>query len=73
MKGSRVAADAPPRAGGRRPHLHMLIPCAMPDDNGETCGRPGEDMLPAGICAVHALAVYRALRGLVDDRAAPVA
>ena len=46
-----------------------ITPCVMLDRNGEPCGKPGEAGLPVGICAQHAVAVYRAVNKLAADQA----
>ncbi|HEV2784682.1 MAG TPA: hypothetical protein VGX25_35305 [Actinophytocola sp.] len=40
--------------------------CVMLTRQGEPCGKPGEAGLPAGICAEHAVAVFRAVSKLVE-------
>jgi hypothetical protein len=42
------------------------IACTMLNRQGDACGEPGEAGLPSGICAAHAVEVFRAVSKLVD-------
>lgn len=48
-----------------------LTPCAMPNHDGDTCGKPGMVGLLAGICQDHAIAVFRAVNRLAAERKGP--
>ena len=39
--------------------------CVILDRHGEPCSKPGHAGLPHGICAEHAIAVFRAVSKLV--------
>lgn len=56
-----------------RPNLDRadaaITPCVMLNRDGDPCGRPGQAGLPVGICAEHAVAVYRAVNKLAADQA----
>lgn len=45
--------------------IAALVPCTMPTRDSRPCGKPGKVGLPAGICAQHAIAVYRAVGRLI--------
>lgn len=46
--------------------IAAMVPCTMPNHEGEPCGKPGMVGLPAGICGAHALDVHRAVRTMID-------
>lgn len=43
-----------------------LVPCAMPNSDGQPCGLQGMVGLPAGICGLHALDVFGSIKGMID-------
>lgn len=43
-----------------------LMRCALPTKDGGVCGKPGSPVLPAGVCAEHAIAIHRAVKALID-------
>jgi hypothetical protein len=45
-----------------------LIDCTVLNRHGSPCGQPGEAGMPAGICAAHAIEVYRAVGRLIQAR-----
>lgn len=46
---------------GRAPALEVLMTCELPNRDGERCGQSGVLGLPSGICARHAVEVFRAV------------
>lgn len=44
----------------------VTVDCTMLTRDGQPCGKSGEKGLPQGICAEHAIAVFRAVTKLVD-------
>lgn len=46
--------------------LNGLVGCDMPTRDGRRCNKAGDPYLPEGICLDHALAVFRAVRKLID-------
>lgn len=50
--------------------LANMITCTMLNRQGEPCGQPGEEGLPAGVCPAHAAEVWRAVTRMIDARRA---
>lgn len=48
--------------------LADLIGCQMLTRQGNPCGKPGDEGLPAGICSEHAVEVYRSVARMVDAK-----
>jgi hypothetical protein len=62
-----MGTNTPHRAAGVITHsamLNTMMSCAMLDRDGQPCGKLGQAGLPAGICAEHAVEVYRAVHRL---------
>lgn len=47
--------------------LNEQVRCDLPTRDGRRCGQWGDARLPEGICLDHALAVYRAVRKVVEE------
>lgn len=48
-----------------------LTPCVMLTKQGTSCGKDGQLGLPAGVCAEHAVQIYRSVSKLMDLAVAP--
>lgn len=42
------------------------VPCALPNSDGQPCGKPGMVGLPGGICGQHAIEVHRSVKHMID-------
>jgi hypothetical protein len=47
-----------------------LVPCALPNSDGQPCGKPGMVGLPSGICGLHAIEVHRSVKQMIDTEVA---
>lgn len=45
-----------------------FVPCTMLTSQGDPCGKPGQVGLPPGVCAEHAIAVFRAVSKMITIR-----